>query len=204
VTKRALWATLPLAEALGTVIALLVAEWFIPSLPAAYQSIAPLYFRILCAIGFFGLFLIWRQRYQNFTPRDRDLAQEALMLASSMRELDAKYRARENREQAKNDLKRMKANRDGDKALAGELWNEGIAISQEIHNELAAEFARAFVGRAVYLRNEITHRLGNRVDEQQYQHSDYAFKGNLAGPSPISDVATYLELLAYTLLAGAT
>ena len=79
-----------------------------------------------------------------------------------------------------------------------EIWNKRTAQDLQIRERFSYEFRSTLLGEAVYLKNELLKRLPHQPNPQSGQRP-IALEGILAGPSPISDAAVYLEDLSRKL-----
>jgi len=77
--------------------------------------------------------------------------------------------------------------------------NQQSALFLQFHANEDTAFRNELLGQAVYARDSLLARLGNPVPTAQEHMKMLAFDGILAGPSPISDAADYLEQLARRL-----
>jgi hypothetical protein len=80
------------------------------------------------------------------------------------------------------------------------LWEQSTLFLTQSHQNEETAFRNQLLGEAIYLRDQLLIRLGTVASSSpQDRIKTLAFDGFLAGPSPISDAADYLEQLARQL-----
>lgn len=115
---------------------------------------------------------------------NEELKKRTLELAKKMRDFETAYRQREYN---------IILQRTTTDAEWQQKTQQELALSMDKQNE----FRNQYLGEALSLRDEILRRLHETY--QDPQHRLIAFEGILAGPSPISDAADYLESIARRL-----
>lgn len=134
-------------------------------------------------------------REQTQIQSDADLKQQAIHLAHDMRVFEVQYKQKE------------EALFDSHTYNAEETRQQAILEQQNFTNSLVnlsaqetLEFRNNFLARALTLRDQMITRIGDPSKLPQARLGQLiAFDGMLAGPSPISDAADYLESLAMRL-----
>ena len=76
-------------------------------------------------------------------------------------------------------------------------WQQQVNASMQRRMEYGNEFRKRFLGEAINYRDELLKRL--KIMPPKEESHIIALQGFLAGPSPISDLAQYLENLARQL-----
>jgi len=111
---------------------------------------------------------------------DIQLAEAAFSLAPEMRGLENQYKIR------------------FDGLISQKMeWADQTRALTDLHHQENLEFRNKYLGKAVYLRDEMERRLYYTRSQEESQL--IAFDGGIAGPTPISDAADYLEKLARRL-----
>lgn len=126
---------------------------------------------------------------------DEQLSKSTMDLAKRMRIFESKYRARD---YAATDSYMQAIQRAKPEERTG-IFNQHVAQLTQSSLERDLEFRNTLLGEAVYFRNELQRRLQLTDVPPKDRHRIIAFDGILAGPSPVSDAADYLEQLARQL-----
>jgi uncharacterized protein YsxB (DUF464 family) len=125
---------------------------------------------------------------------DEELKAQTIQLARDMRALESSYQSRV---ESALGFESMPPN-----ATAAErnaAFQKGVAAEQQLMQQENLDFRNKFLARAITLRDELIANLGKTPLPNVPNYKLIAFDGMLAGPSPISDAADYLEMLANKL-----
>lgn len=124
---------------------------------------------------------------------DKQLCTKAMDLAKRMHEFEYKRRVVEDatRNRWWPNLRLAKTEQE-----KNEIWQKGTAQDTNVRMQLDHEFRATLLGEAVYLRDELLKRLPTQPKPEMRL---IAFEGALAGVSPVSDAAAYLENLSRKL-----
>ncbi|MBZ5528647.1 MAG: hypothetical protein LAN71_12180 [Acidobacteriia bacterium] len=130
------------------------------------------------------------------TVSAKELSNSAINLAQKMREFERAWRVQERLGEEQLWNAQIAAKTPDEKV---KLRNQQTAFYIQSHANEEAAFRSQLLGQAIYLRDQLLMRLGNPAITTQNRIKELAFDGMLAGPSPISDAADYLEQLARQL-----
>jgi len=133
---------------------------------------------------------------QTKTLSTRDLSDSAIRLAQKMREFERSWKVQEQLAEEQLWNAQIGAKTPEERV---QLRNQETAFYIQSHANKETTFRSQFLGQAIYLRDQILNRLGNPAMTMQDHAKTLAFEGVLAGPTPISDAADYLEQLARRL-----
>ena len=75
------------------------------------------------------------------------------------------------------------------------LWQQQVSASIQRRLEFDNEFRKRYLSDTIIFRDELLKRLN--ILSLREEENIIALKGVLAGPYPISDLAIYLEKMAY-------
>ncbi len=166
------------------------------SLPAYFAEGNPR--RIWLSIVAFLFFLavlsyIWGDiaRGPLRTLTDAQLREEVIAFANTLRDFEHNFHSEE--------LTRMlnQQRLTGTEEEKIQKWQQQSNEMLMRHSQFQNEFKKRFLGKALGYRDELLRRLN--IIAPTYEREVIAFQGMLAGVSPISDMANYLERLARQL-----
>jgi len=127
---------------------------------------------------------------QARTFSNRELSQSAIAFSKRMRAFERKFKE----QQDAATLRWMRASRDNPDSA----WHAQTEEMTRMYFDKQQEFRDTLLGQAVYLKNELEQRLSIKLDPSE-EANLLAFRGMLAGVSPVADAADYLEKLAHRL-----
>lgn len=133
---------------------------------------------------------------QTKTLSAKELSDSAINLAQKMREFERTWKVQE--QLAEEQLWNAQVAAKTPEEKVG-LRNQETAFYIQSHANEEAAFRTQLLGQAIYLRDQLLMRLGNPTIRMEDRGKTLAFDGFLAGPTPISDAADYLEQLARQL-----
>jgi len=136
---------------------------------------------------------------QSKTLSGRELSNSAVSLAQKMREFERAWQVQEQLEEEQLWNAQIAAKTPDEKV---KLRNQETAFYIQSHANEETAFRNQLLGQAIYLRDQLLMRLGNPTITPEDRMRSLAFDGMLAGPSPISDAADYLERLARQVSPG--
>lgn len=148
-----------------------------------------------CLIGGFTAWGALRLAQKQPDPAlsNAELSRQAIALAVEMRDFETEHRNRD-WEISEYERDRVRSAREKEKDL---FWRQYANNSIRRSNEHQNRFRQRYLGKAVHLRDEMLRRV--QPPPNFDSHRLIAFDGMLAGPSPVSDAADYLEQLARSL-----
>jgi hypothetical protein len=120
-----------------------------------------------------------------------ELKTRVLKLANNMRDFETNFK----KEEYTRDLNISSSQ--GTEAQKQQQWNQKVNQSILRRQEYDNEFRKRYQGESISYRDELLRRLN--IIAPQEEKNVIALQGFLAGPSPISDLSTYLETLARQL-----
>jgi hypothetical protein len=123
-----------------------------------------------------------------------DLQTNAILLAREMRDLEMKYRDREDNEMAREQNAMIRATTEAERNNLFSVFRE---LDSQIRSEFQNAFNQQFLVSARLIRDEILRRL---PPQPKPKESIIALEyGSLAGPNPVTEAANYIESLARML-----
>jgi len=125
---------------------------------------------------------------------DQQLCRRVDAVAARLRAIEERYRAldTEARNKEQTEIRRAKT-----EAARNRIWSEARAEDDKRRNAETSE-ARRELGEVLFLRDELYARVPGEKQRIEKEHQPWIvfFDGSLAGPSPLSDAAAYLESIA--------
>jgi hypothetical protein len=131
-----------------------------------------------------------KMEYNRNKLTDNQLSVAAISLAKKMRTLETNY---------KQEYSLITNKRRSLTSFTKDDMQKENEESDKIWGKFELEFKNNFLGKAVYLRDELLKRIPTKEQPKKEQYDFLAFDGILSGPSPVSDAANYLEALARKL-----
>ena len=119
-----------------------------------------------------------------------DLRTRVIQLSKNMMDFETNFK----KEERQRDFNLNPSGTEEDKR---KQWQQQTNISMQRRLEYANEFRKRYLGESLVLRDELLKRLN--IIPPNEEKNIIALDGFLAGPSPISDLAIYLEKYARQL-----
>jgi len=126
---------------------------------------------------------------------DQQLCRRVDDVAARLRDIEQRYRVLSVEIEEKERLAMMKAKSE---STRNRLWEESSTGMMRRHADETAE-ARRLLGEVLFLRDELSLRLPGEKEHIEKESHQPFFDGMLAGPSPLSDAAAFLERFARKL-----
>lgn len=149
-----------------------------------------------CLIGGVTAWVALRLAQKQPDPAlsNAELSRQAIALATEMRDFETEFR---NRGWEISEYEREKVRNAATEREKNIFWRQFTNNLLRRSNEHNNQFRQRYLGRAVHLRDEMLRRVEHPPNFDS--HRLIAFDGMLAGPSPVSDAADYLDQLARNL-----
>jgi hypothetical protein len=132
---------------------------------------------------------------QNVELTDKQLCARAMDVAKRMRELEQRFQAQQRAISDREFSASMAATTQEERS---KVWNEMTQAEVQLYYQRNQEYASALLAEVLFIRDEMIKKI--KTPPPQPQHEGItAFEGTLAGPSPLTMGAAYLEELSKKL-----